>query len=503
MTRRKNTSRLFALVLGALIMHGCGTSTTDKTVLYPVADDPTVSFRIWFPVGSQQDPPGKEGLALLTSAMLSEGGTAVNTYEQILEKLNPLAAGYSSSTDKEMTIISGRTHKDNLEAYYTLFTDAILRPGFREDDFTRVKSDLLNGIEKQLRYSSDEELGKAALYDFIFAGTPYGHLDEGTVEGLKSITLDDVKAFYKTHYTKDAVVIGLGGGYDKALTERLEKDLAALPAGKTAIPAAPAPEKIDGLQITMVEKDCDATAISFGFPIDVLRGDADFFALALFNSWFGEHRNSSSHLYQVIREKRGMNYGDYSYIEMFPNGGRLQMPQPNTPRRRQLFEVWVRPVQHAQRHFALRAALRELKFAVEKGMSKEDFDLTKQFLTKYALHFASTTSERLGVAIDSRFYGISGDYIERYRKEIGALTLEQVNAAIKKHLQCTDLKIAMVTKGAEQFKADLVANTPSPIVYTSPKPADVLAEDKDIEIFPLSVKAENVRIVPVEQMFQK
>ena len=73
--------------------------------------------------------------------------------------------------------------------------------------------------------------------------------------------------------------------------------------------------------MTIVEKDAPATAISIGFPIDVLRGSKDWYALAVANSWLGEHRNSSSHLYQVIREARGLNYGDYSYIEHFPNGG--------------------------------------------------------------------------------------------------------------------------------------------------------------------------------------
>jgi zinc protease len=483
-------------------MNGCS-SNKDKVVGYDVPDDPTVSFRIWFKTGAQLDPPGKEGLAVLTATLMTEGGTQVNSYEQILEKLNPLAAGYGSSVDKEMTVISGRTHKDNLDAYYTLFTDAILRPGFRDEDFTRIKSDMINGIEKQLRYSSDEELGKAALYDFIFAGTPYGHLNDGAVEALKSITIDDVKAFYKANYTRDNVVVGIGGGYDKALVDRLEKDLAALPEGTVQLPPKPTPKPIDGLEVTMVEKDCDATAISFGFPIGVLRGDEDFFALALFNSWFGEHRNSSSHLYQVIREKRGMNYGDYSYIEMFPNGGRLQMPQPNSPRRQQLFEVWVRPVQHAHRHFALRAAMRELKAVVDKGMTQEEFELTKKFLVKYALHFASTTSERLGMLLDSRFYGLEGDYIETYRSKMEAMTLDKVNAAIKKHLQYKNVKIAIVTKDAAQFKTDLVSNAPSPVSYTSPKPEDVLAEDKEIQVFPLEIKAEKVRIVPVEEMFQK
>ena len=62
----------------------------------------------------------------------------------------------------------------------------------------------------------------------------------------------------------------------------------------------------------------------------------------------------------MIRETRGLNYGDYSYIEAYPEGGQRQMPPPNVARRQQLFEVWIRTLPNPQAHFALRAAMREL-----------------------------------------------------------------------------------------------------------------------------------------------
>jgi zinc protease len=190
-------------------------------VLLPVESDPEISFKIWFQVGSQDDPAGKEGLAALTAEMISDGGSERLPYDKILEQLFPLAASYSASVDKEMTVVSGSVHKDNVEKYTDLLVDAITRPGFRKDDFERLRDQAVSGIENVLRFSSDEELGKATLYERVFAGTPYGHLDSGTVASLKSITLEDVKAFHKAHYTRDNVVIGLGGGYAKSLPEKL------------------------------------------------------------------------------------------------------------------------------------------------------------------------------------------------------------------------------------------------------------------------------------------
>ncbi|MDI6766918.1 MAG: pitrilysin family protein [Bacteroidota bacterium] len=475
----------------------------NNSVLLPVKNDPTISFRFWFKVGSQNDPAGKEGLANITAQMLTDASTAKNSYEQILDKLYPLAASYNASTSMEMTVIYGRTHLDNINDYYPLFLDAILAPAFKQEDLDRIKSQVLNFLENTLRYASDEELGKAVLYNEIFAGTSYGHITSGTIEAVKSITLDDIRDFYKKYYTRDNLVIGLGGGYEEVLLQKLKDDLAALPAVAPKSIAKPTFKPISGLKVAIVEKDAPATAISMGFPINVLRGTKDWYALAIANSWLGEHRNSSSHLYQVIREARGQNYGDYSYIENYPNGGRLQLPPQNVCRRQQIFEIWIRPVPNENRHFCLRAALREFKKLVENGMTENDFNLTRKFLKNYVLHYAPTTMERLGYALDDKFYNVNGSHLELFRKMMDEITLADVNAAIRKYWQTKNMQIAVVTKDAKSFKDALVNDTPSPISYATPKPESVLEEDKEISVFPLKVKEGNVNITPVMDLFVK
>jgi zinc protease len=474
----------------------------ETPVLLPVKNDPTICFRIWFKVGSQNDPQGKEGLANITAAMLTDASTRINKYETIIDKLYPLAAAYDAATSVEMTVVYGRVHRDNLKAYYPLFIDAITAPAFEQSDLDRIKSEVLNNLENTLRYSSDEELGKAVLYSGIFAGTPYGHITAGTVAGVKSISLDDVGNFYKTHFTRENFVIGLGGGYSAALLASLKKDLGTLPAAGAAGPAAPNPAMPDGWHVTIVEKDAPAAAISMGFPIKALRGSKDWYALAVANSWLGEHRNSSSHLYQVIREARGLNYGDYSYIEHYPRGGMHSKPPQNVCRRQQIFEIWIRPVPLETGHFALRAALREFKSLVENGLTQEEFALTRSFLRKYVLHYAPTTMERLGYALDDSFYKIEGGHLARFRSMMDKLTLDDVNSAVRKYWQFGGMRIAIVTKDAAALRDALVADAPSPITYKTPKPESVLAEDREIAVFPVKVSPENVTVVPVTEIFK-
>ncbi|MSR61153.1 MAG: insulinase family protein [Planctomycetes bacterium] len=474
-----------------------------RPVLFPVAQDPNVVFKLWFQVGSQDDPSGKEGLANLVGDLLSEGGTKSKSYDEILQALFPLAAGYGVAVDKEMTVVTGVVHRDKAAEFYALFSDALLNPGFRAEDFERLRDANVNALENSLRFSSDEELGKASLVARVFRGTRYAHPALGTVQSLKALTLEDVRSFWSAHFTQSNVVLALGGAYDEKLQARVQADLARLPSGTPVRASAPAIEPLAGRHALIVEKPGPSTAISFGFPIDVHRGSREFYALWLANSWLGEHRNSSSHLYQVIRAARGINYGNYSYIEAFPHGGQREQPPTGVGRRAQLFEVWIRPVPEERAVFALRAGLREVEQLVANGMTKEQFEFTRSFLKKYCLHFAEDTEARLGYAVDDRFYGLDEPHLARFRRLLDDLTLAEVNAALKKHLKLDDVAFAFVTAHADKLKDALTSGAPSPIDYgTVPKPPEILAEDKLIERYPLGIPAANVQLVPVTQMFE-
>ena len=476
---------------------------SNEPVLFPVAQDPNVVFKLWFQVGSQDDPPGKEGLAALVGDLLSQGGTKSKSYDQILAELFPLAAGYSVSVDKEMTVVTGAVHRDKVAEFYALFSDAVLNPGFRAADFERLRDGAINALEKSLRFSSDEELGKAVLTASVFRGTRYAHPGLGTVQSLRSLTLEDARAFWEQHFTQQNVVLALGGAYDEKLLSRAQADLGRLPSGTPAKAAAPAVPPLTGRHAVIVEKPGPSTAISFGFPIDVHRGSREYYALWLANSWLGEHRNSSSHLYQVIREARGINYGDYSYIEAFPNGGRRQQPPTGVGRRAQMFEVWIRPVPEERAVFSLRAALREVEDLVANGMTREEFEFTQRFLQKYNLHFAEDTEARLGYAVDDRFYGLAEPHLTTFRRRMDELTLDEVNAALKKHLNPANVMFAFVTAHGAQLQEALTSGAPSPIDYGGvPKSDALLAEDKAIESYPLAIPGANITIVPVRQVFE-
>jgi zinc protease len=504
------------ILLGAAGAQGSGQTQTPKavqtpgTIALPEPGSPFIAFNIWIKSGSASDPKGKEGLASLTAAMVGGGATTSDTLEGILDKLYPMAAGYGVSVDKEMTNLTGRVHRDHLEGFYTLLKNAVLSPALAEADFTRIKAQRLNLVERSRRYARDEELSKQLLFSMAYEGTPYAHPEEGYVSSVRAITLDDVKAFHRTHYVRNNIVAGVGGGYPDGFAERIRKDIDTLPQGAPPAVTAPAPKMPAGMKVLIVDKQTDASAVSFGYPIDLLRNGADFVPMLVVNSYFGEHRNSVGRLYQAIRETRGMNYGNYSYIEAFPAGYATQQPRVNVARRSQLFEVWIRPVSltapgnlHDRTLFATRAAIYELQKLVEGKMPAAAIEESKNFLRNYVATWGTSISRRLGYAIDDRFYGLPAPgFLQSLRGAIDKVTPQQVNAAITKHVQDDNLYLVVITADAEAFKKKLLSGEPTTITYSGQRSAELLAEDKLISALRLNVKESDVTLIPIDKVFE-
>jgi len=483
-----------------LILLGTAAWGKPEVVALP-GKSPIVNFRFVLRVGAASDPAGKQGTAALVASMLSRGGAKSMTYKQMVDALFPMAASISAQVDKEMIVFSGATHIDNLEAYYKIFREALLEPGWREEDLKRLRDDLINYLRVTLRGNNDEELGKEVLYNEIYRGHPYGWNNAGSVAHIQSLTMDDLKKFYREHFTQANLIIGLAGGYPPSFLEKVTKDFAALPAGEPSRLKLPQPQTIGQTRVVMVEKKTRSVAYSLGFPIEVRRGHPDYPALLVAQSYLGQHRQSIGRLYQRMREARGLNYGDYAYIEYFPRGMFQFEPDPNLARQQQIFQIWIRPVEPSTAHFTLRLAMFELDRFVKEGLTEEAFQKTRNFLTRYVNLLLKTKNAELGYAIDSRWYGIP-DYPSYIRNALAKLTREQVNAAIRKHLRADRMVIVVVAENCEALKQKFLSEAPSPMTYNSPKPEDVLREDQIVEKLKVGFKPEHIQIVPVEKVFE-
>lgn len=471
-------------------------------IAQPLASSPLVDVTVLVHVGAGFDPEGKKGLATLTAAMVTDGGSEAMPIDGINAAMYPIASGFDARVDKEMTRLSGQVHKDNLETWYSLVRGQLLFPAWSEDDFRRIKTQLVNAIRTDLVGNNDEELGKEYLYVSIYGENhPYGSLNLGALGDIESITLDDVKAFYRRYYTIANLTVGLAGGYPESFARMIGADLQKLGPGERAeleLPAAPSPESGEAV---LIEKETPGVAVSFGFPIGLRRGDPDWVALWLARSYLGEHRTMNGRLFQRIRAERGMNYGDYAYLEYFPNGMFLNKPPTNLGRQQQIFQVWIRPVRsNNDAHFATRAAVYELNRLIDGGMSETDFEATRRYLEKFVSLLTDGQSRQLGYALDGQYYGI-GDFSDYVRDRLGKLTLDDVNRAIRENLSTDSMQYVFVTRDAEDLRERLVSGRPSPMTYDAELPQAILDEDKIIAELPLKIAGDKVRTVKASDVF--
>jgi len=481
-----------------------------------------VVIKLMFKNGSISDPEGKKGLTHATAQMIMGSGTEGMSYSDIQDKTFPMASSYSVSVDKEVATFTFSVHQDFLADFYPIVKGLVLNPSFDPKDFKRLNDGQQNFVEQTIRASSDEEYSKKGLENLLFRNTNYAHLIQGTAESVKSISLKDIQQHYKTAFTQNNLTIGIAGNYSQEFLAQLKKDMATLSssiapsvkAGKAIVP--------DGINVEIIsKKGAFGSAIFTGYPLSITRADDEFAALMIANSWLGEHRKSYSRLYQKIREQRSMNYGDYSYIEWYQNGGRNQLPPSGVPRSSNYMSMWIRPVQIAKQlkqqyeelkdikighaHFALRMVVRELDLLIKNGLNKEDFDATKTFLKSYTKLYAQTPNARLGYLMDSKFYG-RDDYLAELDGLLDKVTLEDVNKAIKKHFQVNNMFVTIITDESEAapLKESLLANAVSPMSYSNSLKSgldkSILEEDDAVASYKLNVKS--VEIIDSKDTFK-
>ncbi|HTP24339.1 MAG TPA: insulinase family protein, partial [Anaeromyxobacteraceae bacterium] len=191
-----------------------GSPSRPQLVSFSAPSHATVAVRLFFRSGSADDPPGMEGLTKLTADLMAEGGTERLSASELARALYPMAAELEVVVDKETTVFAGRCPREAVSRFVPVLEDVVQHPRLDEHEFERVKSRAVDAIEKGLRSESDEVLGQQTLSLMLYGGHPYGHFTGGTVQGLKRISLADVRAHLRRVFVASRLTVGAAGGYE-------------------------------------------------------------------------------------------------------------------------------------------------------------------------------------------------------------------------------------------------------------------------------------------------
>ncbi|GLK78748.1 M16 family metallopeptidase [Methylopila turkensis] len=396
---------------------------------------PVIAVEIAFRSGAAQDPDGKEGLAGLMATLFDEGAGDMSA-EAFQQTLEDKAIELSFSSSRDGVTASLRALPETVDEAFRLLGLALSKPRFDQDALDRMRGQ----VSAQIRRNAldPDDLAGRTFFATAFPGHPYSRPTRGTLASLASLTRDDLVAFHKRQIARDNVVIGVVGAIDaERLKGLVDGALSGLPA-KAELTPVPTVTPQGAGRTEVLELDVPQSSIIFGRP-GPLRNDDDFIPAYVANHILGGG-TFSSRLFNEVREKRGLAYSVYSYLQPFDHGGLL------------LGGVATRNDRAGQSVDLIRA---EIARMAKDGPTAEELASAKRYLIgSFALRF-DTSAKIANQLVQLQLDDLGIDYIDRRNAMVEAVTPEEVRAAAAKLFDGGKLLVVAVGKPAGLADANI------------------------------------------------
>ena len=270
--------------------------------------------------GSAADPIGKYGVGSLTAAMLDEGAGTRSSLD-LADAIEFLGANLSTTSSFDFSAVRMSVPVSKLADALPLMSDVALRPAFPVAELERMRKERLTGL-LQAR-DNVAALIQLAFPRIVYGPTHrYGTSANGLPATIESLTVDDLKAFYRAHFRPDnATLLVVGDLTPAAALPMLEKAFGAWQSeGMAALVAeVPIAPQLGKRQIYLVDKpEAAQSQIRIGW-VGVPRSTPDYAVLQVLNTVLGG--SFTSRLNQNLREKNGYAYGASSGFDMRLSAG--------------------------------------------------------------------------------------------------------------------------------------------------------------------------------------
>lgn len=398
-------------------------------IVYPTAVKDVVTVRAALPAGDAFAGQGNLAVPTLTGMMLDRGTTRQDKYA-IARQLDEVGASIGFQVDEQAVTVQAKSLKQDLPLLVGLIAEQLRQPAFDAAEFERARQQLIGSLQGEV-----ENVGYRANEVFSRTTFPVGHpnrsasLDEWTAAARRA-TLTEVRAFHRAHYgpahltlvivgdvdppqARQAVARGFGGWHG-GVDYRV--------ADKTRPPGVAREETI-----LLAEKT--SVSMLLGQPTGLRYRDPDALALSVGTAILGS--GFTGRLMATVRDKEGLTYGIGAGLsgDTF-NDGSWRISATFAP------QMLTRGIDSTRR---------ELLRWWSEGVTEKELADRKQHLVG-AFQVGLSTTDGLADALLTtvlRSYDLT--WLDQYPDAVQALTRQQVNAAIRKHLDPS--KMLLVTAG--------------------------------------------------------
>ncbi|MDT7806692.1 MAG: zinc protease [Acidobacteriota bacterium] len=393
------------------------------------ATTPTVALRGSLRAGSYFEPKSKPGLARITAEMLKRGTLRRGKLE-LAGALEEVGADIEFDADAFAVQISARSLAADFPALAATLAEMLREPSFPTDELEKLKQQTIAAIRQQQADTAWRAYERLTQTLFDEENPFYTHAGERLVESVGAITVEDVRGFYEKFYGGRSLIISVAGDVRASQAVRVLRE---------ALEGFGGPEGVD-VSVTDAEPPSGArrefVLVRDKANVDVLLGTAaplrraasDYYAAMLANRALGES-TLSSRLGLQVRDAEGLTYGIASRFRA-----------PTLAAGPWYIAVSVNP-SNVER--AIESTLGVLREYVEHGIRPEELADEKSSAVG-SFKVSLSTNAGLTVALwNAEFYGLGVDYVERYPELVRAVTIEEVNAAIRKYFRPEQLSIVI------------------------------------------------------------
>lgn len=397
----------------------------------PNVETPTVTIRAVFDMGQRDEPAGKAGLAGLTAALMQEA-TKRHTSAEFSDALDRIGARLSVSSGNYETTVTLSVLDRHLGEGMDLMMERILEPAFSQEDFDRVKAQLMESL-MQARKSGPSLASRAT--DAVLAGPthPLSYPGGGLPSTVEGITLEDVKVFYAANMPRH--LVGVLASSSLPMDETRD---ALAPLGNIAVEAnvrGPIDDlpKIEGRTIYLVNKDEAAQSsvrlVHPSIPYDAL---GEHFRSALMNFPLGGTFDSRINL--NLREDKGWTYGAGTGFNAGPELGSFRFSGEINK------EATVD---------AIIEVLGELEQYVNEGMSEDEYNYMQNAIGQRDARRYETPGAKLGLLDNVMRYDLPVDYRKQQNTIMAQTSREALNALAAELIHPENVAIVVVGDVAE------------------------------------------------------
>lgn len=389
-------------------------------------ESPTVTLQLYIESGHRWEEKSKSGLANITADLINES-TLKRSAEEMSKELEKIGSSISVFSSTNEIVISVSCLKRNMDATLKLMEEIMFQPKFDETEFERVKKETLENIANQ--FTQPTTIANNVYYKLLYGNNHILSVPSiGTEETVNSISLDDVKNYYKNNFSPNIsqfVIVGdvtkediLGKvGFLKTWENKNIKRNMQAPVST-----------IDKTKIYLVDKPKAAQSEvrigNLSIPYDAT---GEYYKAYIMNFALGGAFNCRINL--NLREDKGWTYGARSGFSgnsidgSFTASGGIKSDATDS---------------------SIVEFIKEMKQYVESGIKVDELSFTKSSIGQSDALKYETPGQKAGFLKRIIEYNLDKSYVDKQNEILKNITKEEVDALAKKLINTNKMIITIV-----------------------------------------------------------